>query len=149
MWLPPPPITLENVHWVRDGPKFVCRVDGCNASYMTKYNLIWHLCACHNVVMESSKPKHPSTRKESPRHQNHMAMNARVLNNLLAQFRHNEEGYCQGRKHALFEWDRLQVDLQYTPEVPKPALVRLASNHILWHDCIGCGVHPTQHQIGK
>jgi hypothetical protein len=33
----------------------------------------------------------PFTQKEGPRHQDHMAMNARVLNSLLAQFRHNEQ----------------------------------------------------------
>jgi hypothetical protein len=79
-----------------------------------------------------------------------MTMNAHVLNNPLAQFWHNEQKVIvKAKRHTFLEWDRLQVDLQYTPEVPKPALVRLASNHILWHDCIGCGVHPTQHQIGK
>jgi len=33
-------IAIEGVHWARDGPKFVCRVDRCNASYITKYNLV-------------------------------------------------------------------------------------------------------------
>ncbi len=28
------------------------------------------------------------------------------------------------------EWDRLQVDLQYTPEVPTLRFVKLTSNHI-------------------
>ncbi len=44
-----PPIAIEGVHWARDGPKFVCRVDGCNASYIAKYNLV--------LTMEPSKPK--------------------------------------------------------------------------------------------
>jgi hypothetical protein len=57
----PPLVAIEGVHWARDGPKFACRVDGCDASYTAKYNLVWHLRACHNVVMESSKPKCPST----------------------------------------------------------------------------------------
>ncbi len=30
------------------------------------------------------------------------------------------------------EWDRLQIDLQYTPKVPKFAIVRLVFSHILW-----------------
>jgi uncharacterized membrane protein len=38
-----PPIALECVHWARDGPKFSYKVDGCNASYMVKYNLVQHL----------------------------------------------------------------------------------------------------------
>jgi len=54
-------------------------------------------------------------------------MNARVLNNPLAQFCHNEQKViARAKRHAFLEWDRLQVDLQYTPKVPKPALVRLA-----------------------
>jgi len=36
----PLPIAIKGVHWARDGPKFVYRVDGCNASYTTKYNLV-------------------------------------------------------------------------------------------------------------
>jgi hypothetical protein len=38
-----PLIAIEGVHWARDGPKFVCKVDGCNASNTPKYNLVWHL----------------------------------------------------------------------------------------------------------
>jgi hypothetical protein len=61
-----------------------------------------------------------------------MSMNAQVLNNPLAQFWHNEQKVIvKAKRHTFLEWDRLQVDLQYTPEVPKPALVRLTSNHIL------------------
>jgi hypothetical protein len=30
-----PPINVEGVHWARDGPKFVCKVDGCDALYTT------------------------------------------------------------------------------------------------------------------
>jgi hypothetical protein len=30
------------------------------------------------------------------------------------------------------EWDKLYGDLQYTPKVPKLALVKLAFSHILW-----------------
>jgi hypothetical protein len=36
----PFPIAIKGIHWARDGPKFVCRVDGCNALYTTKYNLV-------------------------------------------------------------------------------------------------------------
>jgi hypothetical protein len=40
--------------------------------------------------MELGKLKRPSTREEGPKHQDHMTMNAQVLNNPLAQFHHNE-----------------------------------------------------------
>jgi hypothetical protein len=46
----PPLIAIEGVHWAKDGPKFVYSVDGCDASYTTKYNLVWHLQVCHNVT---------------------------------------------------------------------------------------------------
>jgi hypothetical protein len=58
-------------------------------------------------------------------------MNVQVLNNLLAQFHRNEQKAIKVKRHSLLKWDMLQVDLHYTLEVPKPALVRLASSHIL------------------
>jgi hypothetical protein len=39
----PPPVSIEGVHWARDGTKWACRVGGCDASYITKYNLVQHL----------------------------------------------------------------------------------------------------------
>jgi hypothetical protein len=84
------PIAIEGVHWAKDGPKFVCRVDGCDASYIAKYNFVWHLRAHHNVTMELGKHVHPSIRKQGPKVQDHMAMNAWVLSNPLAQFYCNE-----------------------------------------------------------
>jgi len=47
-------VTIEGVHRAKDGPKFACRVNGCNASYTTKYNLVWHLRA-HNIVTMEPK----------------------------------------------------------------------------------------------
>jgi hypothetical protein len=56
-----------------------------------------------------------------------MAMNAWVLSN-----RHNEQKVIvRARRHTLLEWDKLQVDLQYTLAMPKPAFVRLTFSHIL------------------
>jgi len=93
---PLPPISIEGVHWPRDGTKWACRVGGCDASYITKYNLVQHLRSHHNVVIESSKPAHPSIWEESMRHQNHVAMNVWVLSNPLAQFYHNEKRQLLG-----------------------------------------------------
>jgi hypothetical protein len=42
------------------------------------------------VITEANKPEHPSTWEEGLKHQDHMAMNVRVLNNPLAQFCYNE-----------------------------------------------------------
>jgi hypothetical protein len=77
-------VSIEGVHWARDGPKFVCKIDGYGASYIAKYNLVQHLQACHNVTMELGKPGCPSTRKQGPKVQDHTTMNAQVLSNPLA-----------------------------------------------------------------
>jgi len=61
-----------------------------------------------------------------------MAMNMHVLSNPLAWFHCNEKKVIgKVRRHTTLEWDRFQVDLQYTYEVFRLALVKLASNHIL------------------
>ncbi len=57
----PPPVAIEGVHWARDGPKFVRKIDGCDALYTFKYNMVWHLQAHHNVTMELGKLGCPST----------------------------------------------------------------------------------------
>jgi len=56
-----PFVAIEGVHWAKDGPKFAYRVDGCDASYMAKYNLTQHLRVCHNMIMELGKRGCPST----------------------------------------------------------------------------------------
>jgi hypothetical protein len=104
----PPSVTIKGVHRARDGPKFACRVDGCNVSYITKYNLLRHLKACHNKTMEPNKPRCPFIQEEGPRHQNHMTMNVRVLNNPLARFYCNEQMVIvKVTRHTNLEWDRL------------------------------------------
>jgi hypothetical protein len=121
-------------------------IDGCDASYTTKYNLLWHLRAHHDVTVELGKLRCPSIRKQGPRVQVHTLMNARVLNNPLAQFHCNEQKViARAKRHTFLEWDRLQVDLQYAPKVPKPALVKLAFSHIrrlLGMTALGVGAMP-------
>ncbi len=71
-----------------------------------------------------------------------MAMNVQVLNNPLAQFCHNEhKAIARAKKHTKLEWDRLQVTVQNTFEVPKLTLVKLTSSHIFQLlGMIACGV---------
>jgi hypothetical protein len=127
----PPLVAIEGVHWAKDGPKFSYRVDGCNASYMAKYNLVWHLQMRHNVVMELGKPGCPSTREEISEQQNHETMNACVLNNPLVWFHCNEQkAITKVRRHANLEWGRFQGVLRDTLKVLKPTLVKLASSHM-------------------
>jgi len=107
-----PPIAIKSVHWAKDGPKFAYNIDGCDASYTPKYNLEWHLRTCHNVTMEPNKLRCPSTWEQGPWVQDHVVMNAWVLNNPLAQFHCNEQKVItRARRHTFLEWDRLQVDL--------------------------------------
>jgi len=59
-------------------------------------------------------------------------MNAWVLSNLLVGFRRNEQkAIARVWRHAFLEWDRLQLDFQYTHEVLEFTLVRLVFGHIL------------------
>jgi hypothetical protein len=133
MWLPPPPpIAIKGVHWARDGPKFVYKIGGCDASYTAKYNLVPHLWAHHNVTMEPSKPRCPFIQEQGPRVQDHAAMSAQISSNLLAWFHRNEQkAIAKAKRHAFLEWDMFQVDWQYTPKLPKPTLVKLVSSHTL------------------
>jgi hypothetical protein len=88
--LAPPLVAIKGVHWARDGPKFAYRVNGCDASYIAKYNFVRYLRARHNVVMEPNKRGCPSTWGEGPKVQDHTTMNVQGLSNPLAHFRHNE-----------------------------------------------------------
>jgi hypothetical protein len=78
--------------------------------------------------------------------QDHTTMNARVLSNPLTWFCCNEQkAIIRAKRHAFLEWDRLHVDLQYTLEVPKLALVILIFSHIfqlLGMNTWGVGVIP-------
>jgi hypothetical protein len=57
-------VAIKGVHWAKYGPKFVYNIDGCDASYMAKYNLVQHLRSRHNVTMELGKPRHPFTQEQ-------------------------------------------------------------------------------------
>ncbi len=118
-----PTIAIEGVHSAKDGPKFAYCVDGRDASYMTKYNLV-HLQACHNVTMESGKSKRPFTWERGPRVQ--------ILNNLLAHFVAKKKRLLLGLRGMHF-WSGIGSKLICNTHLRCriPALVRwLASNHI-------------------
>jgi len=124
-------IILESVHWVRDGPKIAYKVDGCDAYYMPKYNLVQHLWAHYNVVMESNKPECPSIQKEGLNIKITWPSTHQVLSNHLAWFYHNDQkAIARPWRHVNLKWDRLWVALWDTPKVTKPTLIKLASSHI-------------------
>ncbi len=97
--------------------------------HLIQPNTIWYDICKHATMWLWNRP---SIREEGMRVQDHVAMNAWVLNNPLVRFHCNEEKAIVRAKRCTFlEWDRLQSDLQYTPKVPKSTLVKLASSHIL------------------
>ncbi len=82
--------------------------------------------------MESSKYGRPYIWGQGSRVQDHVTMNAWVLNNLMAWFHCNEQKVIiRPMKHTTLEWNKFQGDLQYTLEVLKPTLVKLTSSLIL------------------
>ncbi len=58
--------------------------------------------------MELDKPGCPSTQEQGLKVQDHMAMNAQVLSNPLAQFCCNEQkAITRANGHIFLEWDTL------------------------------------------
>ncbi len=87
----------------RMGPNLLVGLMGA-----TKYNLVQHLWACHNVTMEWGKPGRPSTCELGPKVQDHVVMNMWVLSNFLDGLHHNEQkAFAKARRHITLEWDRL------------------------------------------
>jgi hypothetical protein len=44
----PPLVAIEGVHWARDGPKFVCRVDG--VMHHIQLNTTWYNICGHSTM---------------------------------------------------------------------------------------------------
>jgi hypothetical protein len=78
--------TKEGMTWEKDGHRFICKVETCNAFYSTR-----HLHLEHNLSMELRKLKHPSIQWNGLHCQNHALVNAQVLSNLKKKLWHNEK----------------------------------------------------------
>jgi len=86
----------------------------------------------HGLVAEKAKPGNPSTSTKGPRHQDHAKMNARILGNAMAMQRRNDQKVVnRARAKAEREWNHLIVVAKQCPPLPKPALVKLASEQLL------------------
>jgi hypothetical protein len=84
------------------------------------------------LVVEKSKPGRPSTAAGGPRHQDHAKMNVRILGNVLAMQRRNDQKVASRvRAKAKCEWNHLVALAKQCPPLPKPPLVRLASEPLL------------------
>jgi len=128
----PPNLTRKDKEWTKVGSKWKCKVGTCIVTYCAKWLLTKHLKEVHGLVAEKSKPKRLSTSAGGPRHQDHAKMNARILGNAMAMQRRNDQkvASCAHAK-AEREWNHLIALAKECPPLPKPPLVRLASEPLL------------------
>ncbi len=83
-------------------------------------------------MAEKSKPRRPSTAARGPRHQDHAKMNTRILGNAMAVQRRNDQKVAShAHAKAEHEGNHLVILAKQCPPLPKPPLVRLASEQLL------------------
>ncbi len=84
------------------------------------------------MVAEKVRPGKPSTSEGGLRHQDHVKMNTRILGDAMAmQMRNDQKVVNDIRVKAQCEWDKLIIVVGQCPPLPKPILVKLASNQLL------------------
>jgi hypothetical protein len=125
-------LARKDKEWTKVGSKWKCKVGTCTVTYYAKWLLTKHLKEVHGLVAEKAKPRRPSTSAGCPRHQDHAKMNARILGNVMAVQRRNDQKVdscaCGKTQH---EWNHLIAVAKQCPPFPKPALVKLASEQLL------------------
>ncbi len=89
---------MENVNWVHEGSRWICKFNGCINSYTAKWLFCQHLDNKYSHHMEAGKYGHPFTRVGGPRQQNHHTMNAWILNNPQAWQTQNEKKVIERTK---------------------------------------------------
>ncbi len=83
-------------------------------------------------MAEKSKPGRPSTVAGGPRHQDHAKMNACILGNAMVVQRRNDQKVAnRARAKVEREWNHLVTLAKQCPPLPKPPLVKLASEQLL------------------
>jgi hypothetical protein len=128
----PPNLARKDKEWTKVGSKWKCKVGTCTVAYCAKWLLTKHLAHVHGLVAEKSKPRRLSTSARGPRHQDHAKMNARILGDAMAVQRRNDQKVAsRARAKAEREWNHLVVVAKQCPPLPKPALVKLASEQLL------------------
>jgi hypothetical protein len=91
-----------------------------------------HLAQVHGLVAEKFKLGRPSTSSGGLRHQDHAKMNARILGNAMVVQRRNDQKVVSCvRANAEREWNHLVALAKQCPPLPKPPLVKLASEQLL------------------
>jgi hypothetical protein len=127
-----PNLARKDKEWPKVGSKWKCKVGNCIITYYAKWLLTKHLKEVHGLVAEKSKPGRPSSVARSPRHQDHAKKNAHILGNaMVVQKRNDKKVASRVRAKAEREWNHLVAIAKQCPPLPKPALVRLASEQLL------------------
>jgi hypothetical protein len=130
--LGPPNLARKDKEWTHVGSKWNCKVGNCIVAYCAKWLLTKHLKEVHGLMVEKSKPGRPSTAARGPRHQDHAKMNAYILGNAMAvQRRNDQKAASRARAKAEHEWNHLVTLAKQCPPLPKPPLVRFASEQLL------------------
>jgi hypothetical protein len=128
----PPNLAWKDKEWTKVGSKWKCKVDTCTVAYCGKWLLTKHLKEVHGLVAKKSKLGRPSTSAGGPRHQDHAKMNVRILGNAMAMQRRNDQKVAShARAKAEREWNHLVALAKECPPLPKPPLVKLASEPLL------------------
>ncbi len=128
----PPNLAPKHKEWTKVGSKWKCKVGTCIVAYCAKWLLTKHLKEVHGLVAEKSKPGRFSTFAGGLRHQDHAKMNVRILGNAMAVQRRNDQKVAsRARAKTEREWNHLVALAKECPPLPKPPLVRLASEPLL------------------
>jgi len=127
-FLCPPNLARKDMEWTKVGSKWKCKVGNCTVAYCAKWLLTKHLKEVHGLVAEKSKPGRPSTAVGGLRHQDHAQMNTRILGNaMVVQRRNDQKVASRVRAKAERKWNHLVTLAKQCPPLPKPPLVKLAS----------------------
>jgi hypothetical protein len=121
-------LARKDKEWTKVGLKWKCKVGTYIVAYCAKWLLTKHLAQVHGLVAKKSKHGRPSTSAGSPRHQDHAKMNVRILGNAMVVQRRNDQKVAScARAKAEHEWNHLVTLAKECPPLPKPPLVKLAS----------------------
>jgi hypothetical protein len=128
----PPNLAWKDKEWTKVGSKWKCKVGTCTITYCAKWLLTKHLKEVHGLVTKKAKPGRPSTSVGVLQHQNHAKMNVRILGNaMVVQRRNDQKVVSHTRAKTEHEWNHLVVVAKQCPPLPKPVLVKLASEQLL------------------
>jgi hypothetical protein len=127
-----PNLARKDKEWTKVRSEWKCKVGTCTITYYAKWLLTMHLKEVHGLVAKKSKLGRPLTSIGGPRHQDHAKMNVRILGNVMAVQRRNDQKVAsRARAKAEREWNHLVVLAKECPPLPKPPLVKLASKPLL------------------